>query len=192
MAPFGEGQALERMGQGLAAFRPDRPGAPCGREGGAQVHHGVGGGDPPGLGGRVQDGDLVVILEGTGKGRKAPVAIGAVDGTDPLHPEGAAFGGAQGAHAGGAQHGDALGKRPEDLPMPDRRSLPEQPVHQPDRTGAQGARRAVKVALPRRGQQDGLRRDGSRGLARQAGAEEDDGRVHACARVRARARAPGA
>ena len=74
----------------------------------ADVDHGLGQREVAGLGRPVDHRDLVVVLE-------LAVAIRFEDAADAAHAELMQLGGAQRAHAGAAEHVDALGHRPQDL-----------------------------------------------------------------------------
>ena len=130
----------------------------------------------------MDDGYLIVVFE-------LAVAEGLEDATDPAHAKSVQFSGAQRAHARAAEDGNALGNRPQDLLVPDRRGAGEISVDDSDRPRSP-LRRAINVALGDRGQADDVpaRGDVLRGQCR---ANEDNDR-HARRSCTARARAPGA
>ena len=110
--------------------------------------------------------DLVVVLE-------LAVAIRLEDAADAAHAERMQLGGAQRAHAGAAEHVDALGHRPQDLLVPDREHALEVAVDDADRARPL-LRHAIDVALGDGGQDDdvAIRR---KILRAQRGADEHAG-----------------
>ena len=130
----------------------------------------------------MDDGHLIVVFE-------LAVAEGLEDATDPAHAKSVQFSGAQRAHARAAEDGNALGNRPQDLLVPDRRGAGEISVDDSDRPRSP-LRGAINVALGDRRQADHIPAGGDI-LAGQCGADEDDDR-HVRRSSRARARPPGA
>ena len=130
--------------------------------------------------GTVQYRHLVVVLQ-------YAVAESLEDPADPAHPEGVELGGAQRAHAGGAVDMDALGHRPQDLLVPDRRHHLEIAVDDADDAGRANAA-AVHFALPHRRPPSSAGSDG-----RSVGGSDGPAKMTAfigIARRRARARGP--
>ena len=115
-------------------------------QGRADVDHGLGQREVAGLGRPVDHRDLVVVLE-------LAVAIRLEDAADAAHAERMQLGGAQRAHAGAAEHVDALGHRPQDLLVPDREHALEVAVDDADRARPL-LRHAIDVALGDRRQDD--------------------------------------
>ncbi len=133
-------------------------------------------------------GDLVVVLEPPGIRGQGPGAIGLEDPAHALHAEVVQLGGAQRAHAGAAEHVDALCHGPQDLLVPDRQHAVEVAVDDADRTRALLCR-AIEVALAHRRQHHEI--GGLRQLfGAQGGADEHHG-CHGVRSAAAKARGPG-
>src|SRR5579883_3028361 len=114
----------------------------------ANVDHRLGEKHKARLGRPMGDRNLVVILECIVIRSEAAVTVRLEDTPDPAHAERVQLGGAQRAHAGCAEHMDALCHRPQDLAVPDRSRLMEIAIHDPDHRGLVELDRAVYVALP--------------------------------------------
>ena len=125
--------------------------------------------------------DLVVVLE-------LAVPIRLEDAADADHAEGMQLGGAQRAHAGAAEHVDALGHRPQDLLVPDREHAFEVPVDDPDRLRP-ALRDPVDVPLGDRRQRDDVvvRRQ----VLRTQGRSDEHAGPHRRPPTNRRARGPG-
>ena len=77
-----------------------------------EIDHRVGLRPPAGLGRCVDHRDFVIVLEWFVVAWPVPVAIRGIDPADATHAEPVQFGGAQGAHAGRAEHVNTLRQRP--------------------------------------------------------------------------------
>ena len=156
----------------------------------ANVHHGLRQRDVACFRGTMDDGDLIVILEGCVPVRLEPaLAIRFEYRADALHAEPVQFGRAQRSHAGRAEHMDATGHRPQDFLVPDRWDVLENAVYDADRARPVPGRHAVDVALPHGGQTDRVARRASV-LTRDRRTDEHVA-GHGLAWSRAAARAPG-
>ena len=170
------GDANQRIARRI---RDDALSPGCG-QGLADVDHGLGQREVAGLGRPMDHRDLVIVLE-------IAVAIRFENATGAIHAERVQLGGAQRAHAGAAEHVDALGHRPQNLLVPDREHALEVPVDDADRARPL-LRHAIDIALGDGRQDDDfvIRR---KILLAQRGANEHAG-LHGCMSRIARTRRP--
>src|SRR5690606_32002472 len=109
---------------------------------------------------------------------------------DADHAEGRELGGAQRAHAGAAEHGDAAGQGPQDLLVPYRGNLVEVAVDDADHARRVRLDQAVDVALADRRQYHGVDCRGHGGDVDGRPGEDRD--IHnGRSATAARARSPG-
>ena len=108
----GEVQALHRVGQRIATRSIDDAGRLRRQQRVPEIDHRVGLWPPAGLGRCVDHRDFVIVLEWFVVAWPVPVAIRGIDPADATHTEPVEFGGAQGAHAGRAEHVNTLRQRP--------------------------------------------------------------------------------